>query len=248
MNFKVFLILLIIIGIASLFIWWQYKNVKLIQTVTSNKRGEPSERDVILKLLQMGINPRAIFHDCYIKKSSGTYTQIDLVVTIGQGLLVFEIKDYSGWLFGNYRQKYWTQVLAYGREKHRFYNPIMQNNNHISAIRENLFHNPNIPIFSIIVFYGNCELKDITIVSNNDYLIYPYEIKNTVKDILSQPLAEFGDKHEIMNLFTKAVTNGEDPNIINSHLSTVSVASRNKPESSYYDYFNPHFLLRRWLR
>ena len=98
MNFKLVLIILILIGVASLLIWRQYKDLQLIKTITSTKRGEPSERDVILKLLKIGINPKAIFHDCYIRKSSGNYTQVDLVVATRQGLLVFEIKDYSGWL------------------------------------------------------------------------------------------------------------------------------------------------------
>ena len=248
MNFKLVLIIMILIGITSLFIWRYYKDIQLIKTVTSAKRGEPSERDTILRLLKMGVNPRAIFHDCYIRKSSGTYTQVDLVVATSQGLLVFEIKDYSGWLFGHYRQKYWTQVLAYGREKYRFYNPIMQNNNHIKAIRENLFHNTNIPIFSIIVFYGNCEFKDITIASDNEYLIYPHEIKRTVKKIMSGNLAKFGDKYEIMNLLTESVTNGDDPYIIYSQRNTASIASRNKPQSSYYYSFNPLSLLKRWSR
>lgn len=245
MKLGPFLILLILLVIASITIWRRYKDIKLIKTVTSTTRGEASERDTIIRLLKMGINPRAIFHDCYIRKSTGTYTQVDLVVATSQGLLVFEVKDYNGWIFGHFRQKYWTQVLAYGREKHRFYNPIMQNNIHIEAIRENLHCNPGIPIFSIIVFYGNCELKDVTVASDNEYLIYPYELKKTIKDILSRPLAKFGDKHEIMNLFNKAVKNGNDPYIIHSQLTTASIASKNKPQSTYY-YSNLFSLFRRW--
>lgn len=245
MVFGLFVIGLILIVGVFLSIWRQYKDTELIRTVTSTARGETSERDVILKLIKMGINPRAIFHDCYIRKSSGTYTQIDLVVAVSQGLLVFEIKDYSGWLFGNYRQKYWTQILAYGKEKHRFFNPIMQNNIHINAIRENLHRNPDIPIFSIIVFYGNCELKDVTTASDNEYLIYPYELEETIGDIISRPLAEFGDKHEIMNLLTLAVANGENPDIISSQLNTASIASRNRPQSTYH-YSSLFSIFRRW--
>lgn len=71
MNFKLVLIIVILIGITSLFIWRYYKDIQLIKTVTSAKRGEPSERDTILRLLKMGVNPRAIFHDCYIRKPPG---------------------------------------------------------------------------------------------------------------------------------------------------------------------------------
>lgn len=103
------------------------EEMQLLETVTPRTRGEMSERKTVLRLLHMGIDNRAIFHDCYVRKPNGEYTQIDLVVASKVGLLVFEIKDYSGWIFGNAQQKYWTQMLAYGKEKHLFYNPIMQN-------------------------------------------------------------------------------------------------------------------------
>lgn len=68
----------------------------------------------------MGINPRAIFHDLYIQKPNGEYTQIDVAVATKTGIIVFEVKDYSGWIFGSEHQKYWTQLLAYGKEKASF--------------------------------------------------------------------------------------------------------------------------------
>ncbi len=97
------------------------KERELIEQVTPITRGEWSERRVVLNLLKEGINPKAIFHDLYIQKPSGEYTQVDVVAATKAGIIVFEIKDYSGWIFGNEHQKYWTQLLAYGREKHRFY-------------------------------------------------------------------------------------------------------------------------------
>lgn len=229
---------------ACLFSWKHYKDLQLIETVTSRHRGEWSERKTILKLLKMGIDHRAIFHDCYIRKASGAYTQVDLVVATKAGLLTFEIKDYSGWIFGHYRQKYWTQVLAYGKEKHRFYNPIMQNNGHIQALRDNLPHNIGIPIYSIIVFFGTSELRDVTIGSDNDYIIYPNGIKDTVTEILSQPDACFGDKHEIMNVLTDAVNNGCNPEIVSCQINTAVKARQNRPQSYYYHSFNPFSLFR----
>ena len=240
-----YVILCVVVGFL---IWKHHKDMQLLETVTPRDRGEWSERKTILKLLKMGINPRAIFHDCYIRKASGIYTQVDLVVATSAGLLVFEIKDYSGWIFGNYRQKYWTQVLAYGREKHRFYNPIMQNNGHIQAIRENLPRNPDIPIYSIIVFFGNSTLKDITIGSDNDYLIYPNEIKSTVSTIMSRCNANFGDKYEIMNVFTEAVNNGCNPMIVSSQRITATQAGYNRPKSYYSYSFNPYSFLKRFNR
>lgn len=228
-----FLILLILILIVCIFIWKHHKDMQLLETVTPRNRGEWSERKTVLKLLKMGIDHRAIFHDCYIRKPSGAYTQVDLVVATSQGLLAFEIKDYSGWIFGHFRQRYWTQVLAYGKEKHRFYNPIMQNNGHIQAIRDNLSNNPGIPIYSIIVFYGSSTLKNITVGSDNDFLIYPNDIKSIVRGIMSQPAAKFGDKHEIMYVLTQAVDNGNVPEIVSSQHYTAAMAGINRPESTY---------------
>lgn len=242
------LILVVVLIVASVLIWKRYKDTQLLETVTYRDCGECSERKVVLKLLKMGIDHRAIFHNCYIRKASGTYTQVDLVVATSQGLLAFEIKDYSGWLFGDFRQKYWTQVLAYGKEKHRFYNPIMQNNGHIKAIRENLPNNPNIPIYSIIVFFGSCTLKNITIGSDNDFLIYPNEISSTVQDILSRPKTNFGDKYEIMNMLTQAVANGANPGIISSQLMSASRAGIDRPDSTYDYSYNPFAMLRRFSR
>lgn len=219
--------------------------MQLLETVTPRNRGEWSERRTVLKLLKMGIDPRAIFHDCYIRKASGAYTQVDLVVATRAGLLVFEIKDYSGWIFGHFHQKYWTQVLAYGKEKYRFYNPIMQNNGHIRAIRENLPRNPEIPIYSIIVFFGNSTLKDVTIGSDNDYLVYPNDLKRTVSAILSHRDANFGDKHEIMNVLTEAVNNGCNPEIVSSQIMSARQAGRNRPQSYYSYSFNLFSLLKR---
>lgn len=231
----IFLICLIF-GIAY-FIYVKQKERKLIEQVTSITRGEWSERKVILKLLKAGINPKAIFHDLYIQKPNGEYTQVDVAVATKAGIVVFEVKDYSGWIFGNEHQRYWTQLLAYGKEKHRFYNPVMQNAGHIQAIRRCLPQNPDIPIYSVIVFFGSSRFKNITCNSDNTFIIYPQSIRQVVNDILTQPDANFGNKYEIMNLFTKAVQNGNDPMIVASQISSAAYYGRNKPQSTYKSSF-----------
>ena len=156
-----------------------------IHSVTSMDRGTWSERDLIPQLLnKCGIDKRAIYHDLYIRKPDGTYTQIDLAVPTPQGIIVFEVKDYSGWIFGNGNSKYWMQILAYGEEKHQFYNPIWQNRSHITALRKLLPNNPDIPIFNIVVFYGNCEFKDLEYdTSGRIRVIYNTQVVELVKHI-----------------------------------------------------------------
>lgn len=147
------------------------------------------------------------------------------------GIIVLEVKDYSGWIFGNEHQKYWTQILAFGKEKHRFYNPVMQNYGHIQAIRQCLPNNPDIPIFSVIVFFGNSEFKNVTCNADNTFIIYPHSIRQVVADIMLQPDANYGNKYEIMELFTTAVQNGDNSMIVSSQINSAIYHNLNKPHS-----------------
>lgn len=127
----------VLISISIPFIYREYKkrrDEKLIKTVTELDRGTYSERDMVLKLLKHKISPEDIFHDLYIKTNNNTFSQIDLILITEVGIIVFEIKDYSGWIFGKGTDPQWTQVLAHGKQKYRFQNPITQNNNHITQI------------------------------------------------------------------------------------------------------------------
>lgn len=226
-----------ILLLIGLILWIAYqiylkrKERKLIEQVTPITRGEKSERKVILSLLKEGINPKAIFHDLYIQKPNREYTQIDVAVATKAGIIVLEVKDYSGWIFGNEHQKYWTQLLAFGKQKHRFYNPVMQNAGHIQAIRQCLPNNPDIPIFSVIVFFGNSKFKNVTCNADNTFIIYPHSIRQVVADILLQPDANYGNKYEIMELFTTAVQNGDNSMIVSSQISSAIYHNLNRPHS-----------------
>lgn len=221
---------IIFLAVVAAIAYWFYVNARnneLIEQATSLSRGERSERRLVLRLLRMGINPRAIFHDLYLQKPNGDYTQIDLVVATSAGLIVFEVKDYGGWIFGNEGQRYWTKVLAYGRFKSRFYNPIMQNNGHIRALRSRLPQNPDIPMYSVIVFYGNCIFRDLTYYSEDTYILHPREVNDVVSELMNRPNADFGNKHEIMDVLTRAVRNGDDPEIVASQRRTASRSAQN---------------------
>lgn len=92
--------------------------------------------------------------------------QIDLLAITQKGIFVFEMKDYSGWIFGNEDNVEWTQMLnknGFGQKKNRFRNPVKQNENHIKTVRHLLSKNDiHIPIFNVVVFGNNASLKDVT--------------------------------------------------------------------------------------
>lgn len=197
-------------------------------------KGESSEISLVYLLIQSGIPANTIFHDLYVKKVGDEYTQIDVVVPTNVGILVFEVKDYSGWIFGDATQEKWTQVLAYGQEKHQFYNPLKQNEGHINALRGTLEQLQRIPFFSIVVFFGNNEIRNLTNVPYQSYVIYPNEVESLVKRILSSfPPAPYTNKWAVMDMLTVAVENGEREDIVSLHTNRVKARYAHKYESSY---------------
>lgn len=184
---------------------------KLIESVTAINRGTKSERNLILSLLKSGIHPQTIFHDLLIKKTNGEFSQVDLVVATTEGIIVIEVKDYSGWIYGNGGHTNWTKVMAYGKKKYKFYNPIKQVSGHIQSIKKGLNQFKNIPIFSIIVFYGDCELKEIDYVPEGVFIIKPHRLLDAIRQIKSNnPEAPYESKQEIVNYFKQAVINGSN--------------------------------------
>lgn len=211
----------IIVLILGIVIYTRIRNKRLLLTVTKSYRGTRSERKLVLKLLKYGIPSQTIFHDLYVEKRKRRYAQIDLVVPTSVGVLVFEVKDYSGWIYGNDSPR-WTQVLAYGREKHRFYNPIMQNSKHIFDLKKKLSQFENIPFFSIIVFYGDCVIKDFGHVPYRTFIIKPRSLNKLISDILkNSDSAQYTNKREVVNVLKEAVRNGDSPEIRNMHIAHV---------------------------
>ncbi|MDD4970216.1 MAG: nuclease-related domain-containing protein [Paludibacter sp.] len=195
---------------------------KSLETVTKLYRGTKSERALVLKLLKSGIPKQTIFHDLYLRKYNGNFSQIDLVVATKVGIIVFEVKDYNGWIFGNGLNTEWTKVMAYGKRKYRFYNPIKQNNKHIEDLRKGLKLSENIPFYSIIVFYGDCVLKDISYVPSGTYIVKFKRVLETIKSIMSlnEP-APYSDKYEIIRVMKEAVQNGENEEIQIQHIENI---------------------------
>lgn len=97
------IVLLVLIAVlaAILVVFNELREKKLLRKVTGPHRGTRSERALALKLLKLGIPPEMIFHDLYVRKTNGDFSQIDLAVVTRVGIIVFEVKDYSGWIYGN---------------------------------------------------------------------------------------------------------------------------------------------------
>ncbi|MBP1645108.1 MAG: hypothetical protein H6Q16_683 [Bacteroidetes bacterium] len=224
-SLLVFLFFILFVGLIARYIGYiiqEKKERELLQTVTSLNRGSISERELLLKLIKEGIPVSTIFHDLYLEKSKGFYSQIDVVVATKVGIIVFEVKDYSGWIFGKGYQTYWTQILAYGEEKYKFYNPVIQNQKHIETLRHRMKQCANVPFFSIIVFYGNCTLKNLSSIPEGIFISYPNKVSDIINSILeNNPPVSYTNKKEVVNILKEAVVNGNNPEIQIQHIQNI---------------------------
>lgn len=224
-SLLVFLFFILFVGLIAKYIGYiiqEKKERELLQTVTTLNRGTISERELLLKLIKEGIPVSTIFHDLYVEKSKGFYSQIDVVVATKVGIIVFEVKDYSGWIFGKGYQTYWTQILAYGEEKYKFYNPVIQNQKHIETLSQRMKHCANVPFFSIIVFYDNCTLKNLSSIPEGIFISYPNKVSDIINSILeNNPPASYTNKKEVVSILKEAVGNGNNPEIQTHHIQNI---------------------------
>lgn len=201
--------------------FWPKRYDERLDEITSAERGTWSERDLIGSLLDYGISPRAIFHDLYVKNGKYGFSQIDIVVATKVGLIVFEVKDYSGWIFGKGGQNQWTQVLDYGRQKYRFYNPVLQNETHIKVLQKQSKQFAKLPFYSVIVFYGGSKLRDISFVPNGTFVIKPHRLKDVLNIIFDNDDAEYTDKREVIEILKSAVANGNNADVQTEHVEQI---------------------------
>lgn len=148
---------------------------------------------------------KKILTNVYLPTKYGT-TEIDLIFLHETGVYVIESKNYSGWIFGNAKDKQWTQSLP-GGHKFRFFNPIMQNHNHIQVLQSFLPLVKKEEIFSYIVFSDRCTLKDITFDDAQCKLVQRMNLREKVLKQIHNTLVYISDErideiHEILQAFT----------------------------------------------
>jgi restriction system protein len=83
-------------------------------------------------------------------------TQIDHIIVSKYGVFVVETKNMKGWIFGDRKQKTWTQKIY--KHTSTFQNPLHQNYKHTKTLESLLDLNSN-QIHSVIVFVGDCTFK-----------------------------------------------------------------------------------------
>ena len=108
----IWLVAIIVVLIVIIQLVKKNRDRKLLKSVTSLNRGTKSERHLVLQLLKHGIPVQTVFHDLCIEKQNGEFSQIDIVMATTEGIIVFEVKDFSGWIFGNGNHSHWTNSTS----------------------------------------------------------------------------------------------------------------------------------------
>ena len=155
----------------------------------------------------------------YIPKGSGT-TEIDTVFIHETGIYVIESKNFSGWIFGSENQRNWTQTFPNGK-KYRFYNPIWQNNTHITHLKKLLSDVDPKSFKSIIVFGRKSTLKKINKKSNDVFITHSYQLMRTMKATIKESSTRLSP-NEIDGIYNelKKYTNASDF-IKNQHIGNI---------------------------
>ena len=144
-------------------------------TCGPESKGKRGENTVAKVLGDTIIGEQYVINDLLFRTKSGNSCQIDHIYINKFGIWVIETKNYAGYIYGEENQREWTQVLAFGNEKNKLYNPIKQNATHIYHLSnylnvKNIFQN-------IVVFLSGADITNIK--SNNVYSIHELSsIKN----------------------------------------------------------------------
>lgn len=155
----------------------------LVALFCAKGKGEYGE-DKIYDILQKLDGYKATLPNCYLPKGNGETSEVDLIFLHESGIYVIESKNYSGWIFGNENQRYWTQSFSNrrgGTKKYKFYNPLWQNDTHIRALQK-ILDDKNVNIYSYIVFGNDCDLMDVQVSQSNYYVIQCRELLRSVSE------------------------------------------------------------------
>ena len=87
---------------------------------TPKGKGIYGEFKIKCKIGKTKPNIQYVFNN-YKVVIDGKSSQIDHIVVNKNGVFVIETKNYAGRIYGNDNQLEWTQVLAYGKVKNKFY-------------------------------------------------------------------------------------------------------------------------------
>lgn len=155
---------------------------RLVRPKVKGRQGEAKVGKTLRYFTRKGARAK---NDILLDTGRGT-SQLDHLLITKQGLLVIETKNYSGFISGTADAKLWTQSFpGSNSEPRQFYNPIRQNEGHISALRGILKDYKDVPIHSIVAFSDSCSFPRYPGVVNFGNLKGTIMLLTNAKPVLS---------------------------------------------------------------
>ena len=187
----------------------------------------------------------------YMLGTGTTSTQIDHLVLTRKAIFVIESKDYKGTIYANIKNQNWSQNLKYvkstpsqtisyskyGKPYQRYYlkkhvknyslyNPVLQNQGHIQAIKP-LIASYNLPIVSVIVFSHRGSLSIEPFEQQHLFIVKENELGYIIKAYLDTRINRISEEEflTLENAVTEA--NSSSINNIDQHIKRISELNEN---------------------
>ena len=174
-------------------------------------KGRRGEKQIAALLSLLPKDKYKVINDLLIQKG-GYSTQIDHVVISVYGMFIIETKYYRGWIYGGENSEYWTKNV-FGH-KYELRNPLWQNEGHIKAITRLLDDPGFVPIYNIVAFSSQANLKiDRSLPVMYWHQVVPY-IRRYREQVMSESYVE-----EVYN--TLLAANVEDKGARKKHVQSV---------------------------
>lgn len=161
-----------------------------------------------------------VYNDIVIS-SHGHSSQIDHLVVSPFGIFVIETKSHKGLIYGGENAEYWTQNI-WGR-KYQLYNPLLQNEGHITALKR-LLQLVNSCYIPIVVFTNATNVS----VSTNRNVISHWQLLSTIRHykdvVIEDPQIE-----SICLTLNKSISKGRNSN--KNHRQYAKFQARRSRES-----------------
>lgn len=123
------------------------------------RKGRRGEQLVAKALCSLKQRDAIVLNNVLLPISKGHTSQIDHVVISTRGIFVIETKSLAGRISGSEHSQYWTQHLS--SQTRQIYNPLLQNEGHIRALKR-IFTNMDPDLFISAVVFTEAWRLDIT--------------------------------------------------------------------------------------
>lgn len=231
-----------------------YAGVALIATIMarviykvneSKIKGYFGERKVKRNLNRLEKNGEGLLiNNLNLLTKDGQSSQLDHVFINRSGIFIVETKNYSGVISGKENDKSWE--VSYGHKVFKCNNFAHQNKGHIHAIKPFLEKYPNLPIFSVLSFNPDCDVRlnlVQTIATNYNTLNNAIRVRSRFPVLTEEQVAELYttlslEKEKNKNLETTHVSRLSLQQIHDEHAHSMGLSREQLDESLANKYIN----------